>query len=56
MLAAAQIEGWQLVVVISIAIFGFVALFNGEWPWQGIITHNHYECPRHDEDENDPEI
>lgn len=45
------LQGWPLVAGIAIVVVGFVSWWNGEWPWQGIINHNHYHGKKNEEDD-----
>jgi len=52
-LAKAGLQGWPLVAAIGIVCVCFVAWWNGDWPWSGIITHNHYHGKDEETEEND---
>jgi hypothetical protein len=44
-LAELGLQGWPLVAAIAIVCTSVVALWHGEWPWQGIIKKNYnYTC------------
>jgi hypothetical protein len=42
-LAELGLQGWALVAAIGIVCTSVVALWNGDWPWQGIVQKN-YTC------------
>lgn len=56
----AEIVSWPEAVVSVVGILGFVAFFNGQWPWEGIIVRHYHcrckggkNCECHNQDEED---
>lgn len=41
-LAVANDNGWPMAIGISVLAISICSAMMGSWPWEGIITHNHY--------------